>query len=418
MILRHLIIRDPHLRRAVTVWIVLAVAVSVKLGCFSENYSVYRMFAGGARHWWHDQSLYASYTISEGLDSYRYSPAFAVAMTPFVCLPGPLGPIAWSLLSIGLLGWAMHVLVRDILPGHWSTQREAWFLILTLLASAVGIWSLQSNALVTALVVLGLAAALRHQWWKAALLLAIPVFIKLWPMALVLLLIVYWPRQLLGRFAAVCLALVLFPYLTRPPRIVEWQYREWYTCLIGPLQARWPGYRDAWTIWEEFCRFIGHASDQPVYHYVYTALSLTTAVSVLGWCLWQGRRLAGKVAENEDNRGYLLMLILSMWSAWQLLFGPGTEQLTYGLIAPAASWAVLVSIAERRAVWLTCTAWAMLTLLPSGDIERSLLDIIPAARGLLPLGVVLFIAWLLWHERGAASCPTFATDEQAASSLA
>ena len=47
MILRYLIIRDPHLRRAVTVWIILAVAVTIKLAYFSDNYSVYRMFAAG-----------------------------------------------------------------------------------------------------------------------------------------------------------------------------------------------------------------------------------------------------------------------------------------------------------------------------------------------------------------------------------
>ncbi len=429
MILRHLIIRDPHLRRAVTVWIILAVAVTVKLACFSHDYSVYRMFAAGTRHWWHNQSLYASYTISEGLDSYRYSPAFAVALTPFACLPGPLGPIAWSFTSIGLLAWAMHVLVRDVLPGCWPMRREAWFLVLVAIGSAVGIWSLQSNALVTALIVLGLAATLRQQWWKAAVFLALPVFIKLWPLALVLLLIVYWPRQLLGRFAVVCLALLLVPYLTRPPQIVAWQYREWYITLTGPLQARWPGYRDAWTMWEEFCRLIGHAPDQPFYQGAYRALRLSAAIGVLGWCLWQGRRLAGKVAENGSgplsaphragesevvskcgaaalgraNRGHLLMLILSMWVAWQLLFGPGTEQLTYGIIAPSASWAVLLSIAERRAVWLTCTAWAMLARLPSGDIERALLGIFCGARALAPLGVALFVGWLIWHERSAAS---------------
>jgi hypothetical protein len=413
MMLRYLIIRDPHLRRAVTLWIVLAVAVTVKLGGFSYNFSVYRMFAGGARHWWHNQSLYASYTISEGLDGFRYSPTFAVAMTPFVCLPGALGPIAWNLLSMGLLGWAMHVLVRDVLPGRWPAEREARFLILTLLASAVGIWSLQSNALVTALVVLALAAVLRRQWWKAAVFLALPVFIKLWPIAIVLLLMICWPRQLLGRFAAVCLGLWLFPFLTRPPRIVAWQYREWYLSLTGPLQARWPGYRDAWTLWEQFCRLIGQGPDHPFFHQVYTALSLTAAAGVLGWCLWQRRRLAG---ETDQGRGYLLMLIFSMWSAWQLLFGPGTEQLTYGLIAPAASWAVLVSIAERRARRLVWTAWAMLAFLPSGDVERTVLSIFPLARGLLPLGVVLFVAWLVWHERGAASFPVFSPGEKTASS--
>lgn len=127
MFLRFLIIRNPYLRRAVVLWIALAVTVAVNLACFSSDYSVYGVFAGGARHWWHNQSLYASYTISEGLDGFRYSPAFAVALTPFTCLPGPLGPIAWNVASMALLGWAMHVLMRDVLPGHWPEERQAWF---------------------------------------------------------------------------------------------------------------------------------------------------------------------------------------------------------------------------------------------------------------------------------------------------
>jgi len=94
------------------------------------------------------------------------------------------------------------------------------------------------------------------------------------------------------------------------------------------------------------------------------------------------------------------MLILSMWVSWQLFFGPGAEQLTYGIIAPSASWAVIVSFAEKQARWLTVTAWAMLALLPSGDIERAVLLAFPAGKILLPLGVVLFAAWLIWHERG------------------
>ena len=101
-----------------------------------------------------------------------------------------------------------------------------------------------------------------------------------------------------------------------------------------------------------------------------------------------------------QSTGRLLTLIFSMWVSWQLLFGPGTEQLTYGIIAPSASWAVLVSFAERRARWLTVAAWAMLALLPSGDIEKAVLRVFPAGKILLPFGVVLFVVWLVWHERG------------------
>ncbi len=86
--------------------------------------------------------------------------------------------------------------------------------------------------------------------------------------------------------------------------------------------------------------------------------------------------------------------------SWQLFFGPGSEQLTYGIIAPSAAWAVIVSFDEKRARWLTLTAWAMLALLPSGDVEKAVLRVFPAGRLLLPLAVLLFAAWLIWHERG------------------
>jgi hypothetical protein len=101
--------------------------------------------------------------------------------------------------------------------------------------------------------------------------------------------------------------------------------------------------------------------------------------------------------------GHLLTIILARWVSWQLLFGPGTEQLTYGIIAPSASWAVLVSFAEKRARWLCVTAWAALALLPAGDVEQFVLQAFPFGMILLPLSVVLFVAWLVWHERDATT---------------
>ena len=245
------LINDPHLRRALALWAVLAVSVCIKTAMPGGEHSVYPVFAAGARHWWADKPLYVSYHQTENIDGFRYSPAFAVALTPFYLLPGYLGAIAWGVVNIVLLFWALHVFVRDVLPGEWPPPRERVFLTLTLFGSIVGIWSGQSNALVLALIILGLAAVRRERWWTAALMLALPVFIKVWPIAIVLLLMVCWPRQLTGRLLAVCAVLALAPFLTRPPDIVAWQYREWYVTLVGPLCDRWPGYRDAWTIWEQ-----------------------------------------------------------------------------------------------------------------------------------------------------------------------
>ena len=411
---------DQHLRRALALWACLAVAVCVKTAVCTDPHSVYPQFAASSHHWWADKSLYINYWPTEHIDGYRYSPAFAVAFTPLAYLPARLGTMIWDVVGIVLLVWALHVFVRDVLPGDWTPQRERLFLMLVLPGSIVGIWSGQSNAIIIAAIMLALAAIVRQRWWTAAILLAVPVFIKVWPLAIAVLLVFFWPRRLAWRLAVACVVLALVPFLTRPPSTVVWQYRQWYDGLTGPLQGRWPGYRDAWTIWATlFPTGTWRALASPFERHAYAALQLIAAGGVFGWCWRQYRRLDGAdilvcpISVSLRGRqeclphpvpkcgtNHLLLLIFSMWVSWQLLFGPGAEQLTYGIIAPSASWAVIVSLNERRARWLTVTAWAMLALFSSGDVEMRVRLRFPAGEILLPLGVVLFAAWLIWHERG------------------
>jgi hypothetical protein len=408
-----LVHRDLRLRLALTLWGALAVAVCLQPVWHQNGQSVSPaccpVFPASSRHWWADMSLYADYVLTEHVDSYRYSPTFAIAFTPFAYMPWPCGGIVWEIGSIAVLLLSLYVMAREILPGTGVSAEpspsflsngadspvsvvnirhscEGPFLMLAMAGLLVGIWSGQTNAMVTALMILGLAATLRQRWWTAAFLLAASVFIKLWPMAMVLLLMTFWPRQLTGRFLLACTVFALVPFLTRPPETVAWQYIEWYRALTGPLQAHTIWYRDAWTIWDELC--------PPVHHGIYRALQLASAAGVLCWCLWQRRQT---LVSN-----HLVMRVFSMWAAWQLLFGPGAEQLTYGILAPSASWAVLVSYAEKKARWLTTTVWAMLMLFGSGDIESMACQVFPAGKILMPLAVVLFLAWLLWHERGPA----------------
>jgi len=120
----------------------------------------------------------------------------------------------------------------------------------------------------------------------------VTVFIKIWPLAIVLLLVVCWPRQIDGAIDRGCLVLALLPFLTRPPGMVLEQYRGWCVALSGPLQARNDGYRDAWTFWEQLCPLFHCRANwaDPMSHRVYVAIGLAAALGVLGWCLWQVRR--------------------------------------------------------------------------------------------------------------------------------
>ncbi|MGA2796211.1 MAG: glycosyltransferase family 87 protein [Thermoguttaceae bacterium] len=386
------------IRLAIVLWIALAVAVCVKSIVQKGEHSVYVQYAWSSRHWWADQPLHARYF--ELVDIFRYSPTFAIVFTPFLLPdwlgarllpdwlgarlpPDCLGASLWAILNIAVTLFALRLLVREILPGAWPPRREAWFLGLTVFGSMSGIWSGQVNSLMLAVVIFAAVAIKYKRWWTASFLLSLPVFVKIWPIAVVLLLMACWPRQLSWRFVIFFAALALLPFLTRPFNVVAGQYQEWYSSLFEQNQYRWPGNRDAWTIWENLW--------PPVSQLGYKVLQLASAFLVFLWCLYQHRRIA--------STGRLLMAIISIWVSWQLLFGPGSEQLTYGIIAPSAAWAVLVSIEEQKHRLWTILTWLTLVLCSCGEIETPLIKHLhPAFAMLLPLSVASFAVWLVWHE--------------------
>ena len=160
-----------------------------------------------------------------------------------------------------------------LLPGPWTPRREGVFLCLVLLGTVRSFWSGQTNLLIFALVALGAMAIADRRWWRAALLLAAPIHIKVWPLAAAGLFVACRPRPLAVRLGVCLLGLGAIPFLTKPFGWVCRQYEGWFALLTGPAQIRHT-YRDTWTIWE--------AIHPPVHPTVYMVLQLTTAAVVLG----------------------------------------------------------------------------------------------------------------------------------------
>jgi hypothetical protein len=123
---------------------------------------------------------------------------------------------------------------------------------------------------------------------------------------------------------------------------------------------------------------------------LYHLLQVVAGLLVLAWCVQLLRR-------RVPVQGYVLGVI-SIWSCWQLLFGPGTERLTYGLLAPAVSWAVLESFSRGRHRSLPLCAWLLTGPLSTGEVEKLLLLILPLAKIMMPLGVVLLTAWVVVNQ--------------------
>jgi hypothetical protein len=365
-------------RIAIIVWIALAVALAIKGLASPVKHNSYYAFQAGVKLWWADLNMYRG-TYSE----FRYGPAFAVAFTPLTNFPMGVGAMLWMVLNAGVFFWSLRVLIRDILPADWTADREAVFLLLSLVASFRGMWSAQTNPLIFACVVAAMSAILRRRWGWAALFLAVPVHIKIWPVAVALLLVACWPRQLAWRFVCAVAAVAALPLVSKSPLVVWQRYHEWYLALMGPMLVR-HSYRDMWTVWEFF--------QNPVDPLAYMVMQASTGLLLLALCLWQRQRVTTPL---------LLTFILGGWTSWQLSFGPGSERNTFGLIGPITAWAAVACLSNRAIRGRAVVAAAVtLTLLAThGHLERALEPMFPFVTATHPIGVLLLVGWLVFHAR-------------------
>jgi hypothetical protein len=368
-----------HLARAG--WIALLIAVSVKALVQPVQHSVYPCFEAGGQAWWAGQDLYPRTCEHE----FRYGPACAMALAPLALLPGAWGGLLWIWLNLAVFFAALRTLMKRILPVAWTPGREGLYFGLVLLGILRTIWSGQSNLLVFGLVALAAVAILDGRWWRAAWLLAIPVHIKVWPLAVGLLLAACWPRRLAGRLAVCLVGVAALPFLTKPFFWVCRQYGDWFAVLAGPAQVR-HSYRDAWTLWE--------AIHRPVQPAIYLALQLAAAALVLGLCLRQARR--------KPSAARLLLFVLMTWGCWQMVFGPATEQNTFGLLAPLSAWALLTCLEEKRGRIVMVPAFVLMLAANFTAIESPLQGLFPLAKAAHPIGVLLLAGWFLWWS--AAAC--------------
>ena len=371
---------NPWMRGATILWGLLTFAVVGRGILQPSRRSVYPVFEAATHQWWQRLDLYEHVGR---LDLFRYTPTFAVGFTPFAVLPTWLGLALWNLLGIGMLLVALHQLLRHLIPQNLDVRQQGIFFVLVCGGSLRGIWSAQSNAHLLALAIFACVCVLRRRWWPAAWLLGAAFYIKLWPIALVMLLASYRPRPLIGRFLAVSGVFFLVPFAAGPTDYVVARYREFLESIERTRHMRWAGNRDVVTIFEAFGGIDAH---------VLLAMQGLTALGLLLWLHWQRRK--------GLSERHVLTLTLAGWAAWQLLFGPGTERLTYGLISPFTAWAVLVSPDASHLKRLAWTSWIFTVILGSGAAERALLPFFSAAPMIQPLGVVVFFVWLAVYGAG------------------
>jgi hypothetical protein len=367
-------------------WLMLAFVMAIRTVASPIKHTVFPIFAASSINWWNDKPLYS---FDPSLDLFRYSPTFAVCVSPFAALGLSLGGILWSWLSISAYATGLWRFAKDVLPEEWSKARLVGFHALAIFVALPGIWNSQSNTLVVGLVLLAASSLIRQCWWVTAVLLAVAVWTKLTPLAPALLLCGLRPTRLAPRFVAALAVGALIPFLTRSPAVVVGHYAEWWTSLTGSGGNRWPGFRDGWTLWlalSEFCQQQNRPYwlIMPIDSLWYRVLQATSALGVLAWCLWNRKSASPR---------WLLSTTLGLGMAWMMLFGPAVEHTTFVFLAPSLAWAMLQGEAEWRGRWLALTAFVLIAILGWDPLTGTLLKRLPLMAIALPLGAVLFTIW-------------------------
>ncbi|HXL06070.1 MAG TPA: glycosyltransferase family 87 protein [Gemmatimonadales bacterium] len=195
-----------------------AVFVTVQQGVVGRSNN-FKVFRAAAVNLLAHRDLYAAHP-DQHFDFYKYSPTFALLFAPFAGLPFAPALLIWSLLNSLLLWYA----VRRLLPDRQATLALALVYLEVLFAMQYT----QSNGLVTALILLAFLALEQGRQLRAALLIGLDAFIKIFPLGAAALALFHprrWRFTLL--FAAVGAGLALLPLVVIPPHELVAQYRSW-----------------------------------------------------------------------------------------------------------------------------------------------------------------------------------------------
>ena len=324
-------------------WAVVVLAVCVRVGLRPEKQSVYTVdYATAGRQWRHGLEVYRA------ARHFVYSPLTAAAMVPFGVLPDRLGNVVWRLFCVGAyLGIAAAWLRRE--RAGPTAMAAAFLLMLPLCAGNVN--NGQINMLVFVLAAAGVLAVRGERWNLAALLLAAAGFVKIYPLAVGLLLALLFPRQLLWRLALAVVGLFALSLVLQRPSYAWGEYRSWFTVLGGDNRLE----TDIYATWRDF-GFLLRASGVPLPDRAYRVME-AVAGGALAVFLWVGQRRGGWERER------LLAGVLYLGCAWMLLFGPATEAATYVLLAlPVCAALVAAWRVGGARRWGLVAAYALLVI--------------------------------------------------------
>jgi hypothetical protein len=391
-------------RLALVIWVLITVGLCVRAAVAPRHRYLYPVWAQAGERWVHGINVYYGESGNRvGWRGFRYTPGVAVLFAPMAFLPERLGAALWSLLNSALFLGACLWWARSGLPalqgGHGTlTARQLGFFFVALLPLSFGnLTNGQTNSIVIALLLGCVTAAASERWNLAAALVALAGILKVYPLAVGLLLAVVYPKRFAPRLVAALGLAALLPFLFQRPAFVAEMYATWWQFVNADDRKHLSledGYRDLWQLFR-------------VWHVPMTAkLYLVIQLTLAGLCalLCVGARLRGCSPRR------LTTPVVSLGVSWMMLCGPATESCTFIQLAPVLAWCCLRDMEEKRRIaWCFAAAswWLFLGTVLAVTLPKVLaihgLGLHPLAVLLLSVSVVA-AAWRAGQdERGARS---------------
>jgi hypothetical protein len=384
---------DPWMRGALCLYLFMFVATGTRSVLQPHRGSLYPVWKLAGHDWLTGHDLYGDSSRCE----YRYSPLVAGFFTMCDLIPDGVGNVGWRFINLVSFLAALAWWLNKGLPFAFSPARRG---VVFLLAAPLAMGSLnngQVNLLLIALMLVSVTASALGRWNIAALCLAAAIMFKIYPLALAILLILVYPRQLGLRVLFALALLAVLPFLMQDPEYVLRQYQLWYGRVSHGDSARryWDlvsGYRDVWQLIR--------AWELPMTLHQYTRLQLAGG----GFCAALTLLAALRLPKSRET----LFVVFTLAMIWMLLFGPAPESCTYVLAAPTLGvW--LLHTAEgrnRSAHYLSACGYGLLILCVIAGTHSPLIRLYQAS-GLQPLGLILYgvgfvgsiMDWLLRPNR-------------------
>lgn len=379
---------------ALVVWTVLLAVICGRVLLNPNSHSVLPIFTTGGQRFLDGANLYDPLPQ---LDFYRYSPTFAVLMAPFHLLPERLAALLWRLLNAGVflagLAWWLRTL-----PWPLTAPQKAGIFLLVIPLSLGSINNGQSNPLLCGLMLATVAGVAGQRWNLAAGCIAAASLIKIYPLALGMLLALVYLRPFLPRMLLALTIGLLLPFCFQEPHYVAAQYGNWVEHLQGYDRQSMP-----MQLWYRDVRLLCGLWGTPLSPGVFLGVQLAAAAALAALVL------AGQLRGCRPQE--LLLLVLCLSCGWIMAFGPATESCTFILLAPPLAWLLLATWVRGESWrWPFTLAYALLVLAQVAIVGRAWLR----HHGIQPTASLIFLACLIARNCWAAStnrpekkCPTF-----------